>query len=171
GGRKEKRKKKLSFPTPPATPPVGDPPPIPPPTPTHLPNHLDPSPFLPLLLLFLLVSNSQNPPSHNDPPFATPPPPPRDPPSRPPTHLDPSPFLHLLLVLVMSTFGGLKNVLQAVLETKTLQKVIYTSSFFALSSAHHEKFFCMEKKERVKSCTEKEKKIKVYPWYNFLEIS
>jgi nucleoside-diphosphate-sugar epimerase len=28
--------------------------------------------------------------------------------------------------------GGLKNVLEAVRETETIQKVIYTSSFFAL---------------------------------------
>lgn len=30
--------------------------------------------------------------------------------------------------------GGLKNVLEAVKETKTIQKIIYTSSFFALGS-------------------------------------
>lgn len=30
--------------------------------------------------------------------------------------------------------GGLKNVLKAVKETKTVQRVIYTSSFFALGS-------------------------------------
>ncbi|KAF8410043.1 hypothetical protein HHK36_002563 [Tetracentron sinense] len=50
--------------------------------------------------------------------------------------------------------GGLKNVLQAFSETKTVGKIIYTSSFFALGSTdgfvadekqiHHEKFFCTE---------------------------
>ena len=30
--------------------------------------------------------------------------------------------------------GGLRNVLQAVRETKTIEKLIYTSSFFALGS-------------------------------------
>ncbi|XP_058089134.1 uncharacterized protein LOC131236061 [Magnolia sinica] len=50
--------------------------------------------------------------------------------------------------------GGLKNVLQAFKEAKTLQKIIYTSSFFALGptdgyvadekQTHHEKFFCTE---------------------------
>lgn len=30
--------------------------------------------------------------------------------------------------------GGLKNVLEAVKETKTIQKILYTSSFFALGS-------------------------------------
>ncbi|KAK7310860.1 hypothetical protein RJT34_08626 [Clitoria ternatea] len=51
--------------------------------------------------------------------------------------------------------GGLKNVLEAVKETRTVEKLIYTSSFFALgptdggvaadeSQVHHEKFFCTE---------------------------
>ncbi|MED6192773.1 hypothetical protein PIB30_013408 [Stylosanthes scabra] len=50
--------------------------------------------------------------------------------------------------------GGLKNVLRAVKETKTVEKLIYTSSFFALgptdgaiadeNQVHHEKFFCTE---------------------------
>ncbi|XP_018816114.1 putative dihydroflavonol 4-reductase [Juglans regia] len=50
--------------------------------------------------------------------------------------------------------GGLKNVLQAVRETKTVEKLIYTSSFFALgptdgyvadeNQVHHENFFCTE---------------------------
>ncbi|OIV89709.1 hypothetical protein TanjilG_30585 [Lupinus angustifolius] len=51
--------------------------------------------------------------------------------------------------------GGLKNVLAAVKETKTVEKLIYTSSFFALgptddggvadeNQVHHEKFFCTE---------------------------
>ncbi|XP_061343191.1 uncharacterized protein LOC133289297 isoform X2 [Gastrolobium bilobum] len=50
--------------------------------------------------------------------------------------------------------GGLKNVLEAVKETKTVEKLIYTSSFFALgptdgdiadeNKVHHEKFFCTE---------------------------
>ncbi|XP_004291118.1 PREDICTED: putative dihydroflavonol-4-reductase-like [Fragaria vesca subsp. vesca] len=50
--------------------------------------------------------------------------------------------------------AGLKNVLRAIRETKTVQKVIYTSSFFALgptdghvadeSQFHHERFFCTE---------------------------
>ncbi|XP_015885488.2 uncharacterized protein LOC107420927 isoform X1 [Ziziphus jujuba] len=50
--------------------------------------------------------------------------------------------------------GGLKNVLQAVRETKTVEKVVYTSSFFALgptdgyvadeSQVHQEKYFCTE---------------------------
>ncbi|KAK7283305.1 hypothetical protein RIF29_12732 [Crotalaria pallida] len=51
--------------------------------------------------------------------------------------------------------GGLKNVLEAVKETKTVEKLIYTSSFFALgptddkgiadeNQVHHEKFFCTE---------------------------
>lgn len=30
--------------------------------------------------------------------------------------------------------GGLKNVIQACKETKSIQKIIYTSSFFALGS-------------------------------------
>ncbi|XP_077213843.1 NAD(P)-binding Rossmann-fold superfamily protein [Tasmannia lanceolata] len=50
--------------------------------------------------------------------------------------------------------GGLKNILQAFKETKTLQKIIYTSSYFALGptdgyvadekQVHHERFFCTE---------------------------
>ncbi|KAL5992761.1 hypothetical protein ACLOJK_013680 [Asimina triloba] len=50
--------------------------------------------------------------------------------------------------------GGLRNVLQAFKEAKTPQKIIYTSSFFALGptdgfvadekQTHHEKFFCTE---------------------------
>ncbi|XP_059633052.1 uncharacterized protein LOC132275882 [Cornus florida] len=50
--------------------------------------------------------------------------------------------------------GGLKNVLQAYKETKTVEKIIYTSSFFALGSTdgyvadesqiHPAKFFCTE---------------------------
>uniref|UniRef100_A0A5B7CCC3 Putative dihydroflavonol-4-reductase n=1 Tax=Davidia involucrata TaxID=16924 RepID=A0A5B7CCC3_DAVIN len=50
--------------------------------------------------------------------------------------------------------GGLKNVLQAYIETKTIEKIIYTSSFFALGSTdgyvadesqiHPGKFFCTE---------------------------
>ncbi|GMY28631.1 putative dihydroflavonol 4-reductase [Fagus crenata] len=51
--------------------------------------------------------------------------------------------------------GGLKNVLEAVRETETIEKVIYTSSFFALgptddgyvadeNQVHHEKYFCTE---------------------------
>ncbi|XP_010547843.1 PREDICTED: uncharacterized protein LOC104819464 [Tarenaya hassleriana] len=50
--------------------------------------------------------------------------------------------------------GGLKNVLEAVKETKSIQKIVYTSSFFALGSTdgyvadenqvHSEKFFCTE---------------------------
>ncbi|PON79309.1 NAD(P)-binding domain containing protein [Trema orientale] len=50
--------------------------------------------------------------------------------------------------------GGLENVLRAVTETKTVEKVMYTSSFFALgptdghvadeTQVHHEKFFCTE---------------------------
>ncbi|KAM4129518.1 hypothetical protein ACJW30_01G029700 [Castanea mollissima] len=51
--------------------------------------------------------------------------------------------------------GGLKNVLQAVRETETIEKLIYTSSFFALgptddgcvadeNQVHHEKYFCTE---------------------------
>ncbi|CBI19535.3 hypothetical protein VitviT2T_027587 [Vitis vinifera] len=60
---------------------------------------------------------------------------------------DPSRFLSV-------NVGGLKNVLQAVKETKTVEKLIYTSSFFALGSTdgyvadesqiHPEKFFCTE---------------------------
>ncbi|GAB4852124.1 hypothetical protein Ancab_016314 [Ancistrocladus abbreviatus] len=48
--------------------------------------------------------------------------------------------------------GGLKNVLQAYKELKTIEKIVYTSSFFALgptdgyiadeSQVHPEKFFC-----------------------------
>ncbi|GMH13804.1 hypothetical protein Nepgr_015645 [Nepenthes gracilis] len=50
--------------------------------------------------------------------------------------------------------GGLQNVLQACRETKTIEKIIYTSSFFALgptdgyiadeSQVHPELFFCTE---------------------------
>ncbi|KAK4274703.1 hypothetical protein QN277_017890 [Acacia crassicarpa] len=50
--------------------------------------------------------------------------------------------------------GGLKNLLEAVKQTKTVEKIIYTSSFFALgptdgsvadeNQVHHEKFFCTE---------------------------
>ncbi|XP_052201288.1 uncharacterized protein LOC127807463 [Diospyros lotus] len=50
--------------------------------------------------------------------------------------------------------GGLKNVLQAYKEAETIDKIIYTSSFFALGSTegyvadeaqiHHGKFFCTE---------------------------
>ncbi|KAJ7966639.1 Dihydroflavonol 4-reductase [Quillaja saponaria] len=50
--------------------------------------------------------------------------------------------------------GGLENLLQAVKETKTVKKFIYTSSFFALgptdgkiadeNQVHHENFFCTE---------------------------
>ncbi|TXG52377.1 hypothetical protein EZV62_021546 [Acer yangbiense] len=50
--------------------------------------------------------------------------------------------------------GGLKNLLQAAKETKTVEKIIYTSSFFALGSTdgyiadetqfHKEKYFCSE---------------------------
>ncbi|VVB10556.1 unnamed protein product [Arabis nemorensis] len=60
---------------------------------------------------------------------------------------DPSKFVSV-------NVGGLKNVLEAVKETKTIQKIIYTSSFFALGSTdgsvanenqvHSEKFFCTE---------------------------
>ncbi|XP_022159877.1 uncharacterized protein LOC111026159 [Momordica charantia] len=60
---------------------------------------------------------------------------------------DPSKFISV-------NVRGLKNVLQAVTETRTIEKIIYTSSFFALGSTdgyvadenqvHHEKFFCTE---------------------------
>ncbi|KAL2346393.1 hypothetical protein Fmac_000393 [Flemingia macrophylla] len=50
--------------------------------------------------------------------------------------------------------GGLKNVLAAVKESRTVEKLVYTSSFFALgptdagiadeNQVHHEKFFCTE---------------------------
>ncbi|KAH1244426.1 putative dihydroflavonol 4-reductase [Glycine max] len=50
--------------------------------------------------------------------------------------------------------GGLKNVLAAVKETRTVEKLLYTSSFFALgptdgivadeNQVHHEKYFCTE---------------------------
>ncbi|EXB50009.1 Putative dihydroflavonol-4-reductase [Morus notabilis] len=50
--------------------------------------------------------------------------------------------------------GGLENVLRAVRETKTIEKVVYTSSFFALgptdgsvadeTQVHQEEFFCTE---------------------------
>ncbi|KAK9270179.1 hypothetical protein L1049_025755 [Liquidambar formosana] len=59
---------------------------------------------------------------------------------------------------------GLKNVLQAVKETRTIEKIIYTSSFFALGSTdgyvadenqiHSEKFFCTEY-ERSKAVADK----------------
>ncbi|KAL1215875.1 Cinnamoyl-CoA reductase 1 [Cardamine amara subsp. amara] len=60
--------------------------------------------------------------------------------------------------------GGLKNVLEAIKETKTVQRIIYTSSFFALGSTdgsvatedqvHNEKFFCTEY-ERSKAAADK----------------
>ncbi|KAL5714207.1 farnesol dehydrogenase (NAD(+)) [Ranunculus cassubicifolius] len=61
---------------------------------------------------------------------------------------DPSKFISI-------NVGGLKNVLKAAAETKTVEKVIYTSSFFALgctdggyvaneTQVHNEKFFCSE---------------------------
>ncbi|CAM8915854.1 unnamed protein product [Rhodiola kirilowii] len=50
--------------------------------------------------------------------------------------------------------GGLKNVLEAFKETKTMERIIYTSSFFAIGPSdgyvaderqvHPEKFFCSE---------------------------
>ncbi|XP_021729595.1 uncharacterized protein LOC110696566 [Chenopodium quinoa] len=51
--------------------------------------------------------------------------------------------------------GGLKNVIQACKESNSIQKIVYTSSFFALgptdggviadeNQVHHEKFFCTE---------------------------
>ncbi|KAJ1397403.1 hypothetical protein SESBI_31836 [Sesbania bispinosa] len=50
--------------------------------------------------------------------------------------------------------GGLKNVLEAMKQTDTMEKLIYTSSIFALgptdggiadeNQVHHEKFFCTE---------------------------
>ncbi|CAA7025535.1 unnamed protein product [Microthlaspi erraticum] len=70
---------------------------------------------------------------------------------------DPSPFVSV-------NVGGLRNVLEAVKETKTIQKIIYTSSFFALGSTdgsvanenqvHNEKFFCTEY-ERSKAAADK----------------
>ncbi|KAF8098348.1 hypothetical protein N665_0268s0017 [Sinapis alba] len=71
---------------------------------------------------------------------------------------DPSKF-------VTVNVGGLKNVLKAVKETKTIQRVIYTSSFFALGSTdgsvvanedqvHNERFFCTEY-ERSKAAADK----------------
>lgn len=70
---------------------------------------------------------------------------------------DPSKF-------VTVNVGGLKNVLKAVKETKTVQRVIYTSSFFALGSTdgsvasedqvHNERFFCTEY-ERSKAAADK----------------
>uniref|UniRef100_A0A1J3IWT0 Putative dihydroflavonol-4-reductase n=1 Tax=Noccaea caerulescens TaxID=107243 RepID=A0A1J3IWT0_NOCCA len=70
---------------------------------------------------------------------------------------DPSQFVSV-------NVGGLKNVLEAVKETKTIQKIIYTSSFFALGSTdgsvanenqvHNEKFFCTEY-ERSKAAADK----------------
>ncbi|XP_057973655.1 uncharacterized protein LOC131161713 [Malania oleifera] len=60
--------------------------------------------------------------------------------------------------------GGLENVLRAFADTKTAQRIIYTSSFFALgptdgyvadeSQIHHEKFFCTEY-ERSKAAADK----------------
>ncbi|KAL6995522.1 farnesol dehydrogenase (NAD(+)) [Sarracenia purpurea var. burkii] len=60
---------------------------------------------------------------------------------------DPSRFIKV-------NVGGLKNVLQAYKETKTIEKIIYTSSFFALgptdgyvadeSQIHHGQLFCTE---------------------------
>lgn len=60
--------------------------------------------------------------------------------------------------------GGLKNVLQASQEAKTIEKIIYTSSFFALGATdgyvadenqiHSEKFFCTEY-ERSKAVADK----------------
>ncbi|KAK3425485.1 hypothetical protein EUGRSUZ_F02362 [Eucalyptus grandis] len=60
---------------------------------------------------------------------------------------DPSKFISV-------NVGGLKNVLQAARETKSVEKIVYTSSFFALgptdghvadeSQVHHEQFFCTE---------------------------
>ncbi|KAL5777823.1 hypothetical protein ACOSP7_010749 [Xanthoceras sorbifolium] len=60
--------------------------------------------------------------------------------------------------------GGLKNALQAAQETKTVQKIIYTSSFFALGSTegyiadetqfHKEEYFCSEY-ERSKAAADK----------------
>ncbi|KAM7278052.1 hypothetical protein ACFE04_005186 [Oxalis oulophora] len=59
---------------------------------------------------------------------------------------------------------GLKNVIQAVKETDTVEKIIYTSSFFALGSTdgyvadetqvHHNKYFCSEY-EKSKSIADK----------------
>ncbi|GAU44322.1 hypothetical protein TSUD_305030 [Trifolium subterraneum] len=59
---------------------------------------------------------------------------------------------------------GLKNVLEAVKQTKTVEKLIYTSSFFAIGPTdgaiadenqfHHEKFFCTEY-EKSKVATDK----------------
>ncbi|KAJ4701779.1 NAD(P)-binding Rossmann-fold superfamily protein [Melia azedarach] len=60
--------------------------------------------------------------------------------------------------------GGLKNVLQAAKETKTIEKIIYTSSFFALGSTdgyiadesqfHRGNYFCTEY-ERSKAAADK----------------
>ncbi|KAF7851525.1 hypothetical protein BT93_L3745 [Corymbia citriodora subsp. variegata] len=60
---------------------------------------------------------------------------------------DPSKFISV-------NVGGLKNVLHAARETKSVEKIVYTSSIFALgptdghvadeSQAHDEKFFCSE---------------------------
>lgn len=59
---------------------------------------------------------------------------------------------------------GLKNVLEAVKQTKTVEKLVYTSSFFALgptdgviadeNQVHHDKFFCTEY-EKSKVATDK----------------
>ncbi|KAI8549889.1 hypothetical protein RHMOL_Rhmol06G0060200 [Rhododendron molle] len=73
---------------------------------------------------------------------------------------DPSRFLkastHKLTYNSISivNVGGLRNVLQAYKEIGTIEKIIYTSSFFALGSTdgdvadesqiHHGKFFCTE---------------------------
>ncbi|KAI4336963.1 hypothetical protein L6164_015428 [Bauhinia variegata] len=60
---------------------------------------------------------------------------------------DPSKFISV-------NVGGLKNVLATVKETETVEKLIYTSSFFAIgptdgsiadeNRVHHENFFCTE---------------------------
>ncbi|PIA56416.1 hypothetical protein AQUCO_00700621v1 [Aquilegia coerulea] len=61
---------------------------------------------------------------------------------------DPSKFISV-------NVDGLKNVLKAVKETKSVEKIIYTSSFFALgctdggyianeTQVHHDKYFCTE---------------------------
>ncbi|XP_065848318.1 uncharacterized protein [Euphorbia lathyris] len=70
---------------------------------------------------------------------------------------DPSKFVSV-------NVGGLKNVLQAARETKTVEKIVYTSSFFALGTTdgyvadekqvHPEKVFCSEY-ERSKATADK----------------
>ncbi|XP_054790106.1 uncharacterized protein LOC129299085 isoform X2 [Prosopis cineraria] len=70
---------------------------------------------------------------------------------------DPSKFLSV-------NVGGLKNLLEAVKQTNTVEKIVYTSSFFALgptdgsiadeNQVHHEKFFCTEY-EKSKVATDK----------------